>query len=392
MSNIDGLKIPFNSVLTILAVGWWALCPGQAWAQAFLAPDVTVVDFGDQRVGVESDAESLSVPNLGDETATDVLCSVVSRPPYSDPADPLAFSISGCPTTLAAGASFEIDISFLPHSAEPIGAELVVAYHDGAATATAYVDLDGTGIDGPDLYVNGDWSDIEIGQQHVSAGATDPATQVTMENQHTALALTISAFGLIGASCGEFAVGFPSTPLTIPAGATDFFSVTFDPSEHGVKACEVIFVSDDPDPPDTVVVTGTGTNQTIEVTPYGYDFGAVDVSGGVVTQDFNIVNDGDLGDLTVSGVSLYGATCSAFSLTGVPATPFYISPGGIETVTVAFDPPVAGGYDCDIEILSNDAGTPTLNIPLAGTGIELEPIFADGFESGTTDSWSVVAP
>ena len=392
MSNIDGLKIPFNSVLTILAVGWWVLCPTQAWAAAILTPSAIGVDFGDQRVAVESDPVSLSFFNIGDDTATDVLCSVVSRPSNNDPADPLAFSISGCPATLAVGAIFEIDISFLPHSAEPIGALLVVAYHDGDATTDASVDLDGFGIDGPDLSVNGDWSDIEIGQQHVSAGATNPAIQVTMESQHTTLALTISAFGLTGASCAEFAVDFPSTPLTIPAGATDYFSVTFDPSEHGVKACEVMFVSDDPDPPNTVMVTGTGTNQTVEVTPAGYDFGAVDVSGGAVTEDFFIVNDGDLGDLMVSSVSLNGATCGAFSLIGVPTTPFNISPGDIETVTVAFDPPVAGGYDCDIEILSSDAGTPTLNIPLVGTGIELEPIFADGFESGTTDSWSVVAP
>ena len=390
MSRMDGPKAPFNSVLTILAVGWWALCPGQAWAQAVLATNPTSVDFGDQRVGVESDAKSLSVHNIGDDTATDVLCSVTDRPGGNDPE---AFSISGCPTTLAAGASFETDISFLPTSVGPKGAQLLVFYDYGTAATDVSVDLDGVGIDGPDLSVNGDWSDIEIGQQHVSAGATDPAIQVTMRNQHTAFALTIVAFNLIGASCSEFAFGFPGpTPLTISAGTTDYFSVTFDPSEQGVKACEVMFVSNDPDPPDTVMVTGTGTNQTVEVTPSGYDFGAVDVSGGAVAKDFFIVNDGDLGDLIVSSLSLYGATCGAFSLIGVPTTPFNISPGDIETVTVAFDPPVAGGYDCDIEIPSNDAGTPTLNIPLVGTGIELEPIFADGFESGTTDSWSVVAP
>lgn len=389
MSRMDGPKASFNSVLTILAVGWWALCPGQAWAQAVLATNPTGVDFGDQRVGVESDPESLSVYNIGDVNATDVSCVVANRPGGNDPE---AFSISGCPTTLAAGASFETDISFLPTSVGAKGAQLLVFYDSGTGSTDVSVDLDGVGIDGPDLSVNGDWSDIEIGQQHVSAGATDPAIQVTMENQHTADDLTISAFNLIGASCSEFALGFSTTPLTIPAGTTDYFSVTFDPSEHGVKACEVRFVSDDPDPPDTVMVTGTGTNQTVEVTPSGYDFGAIDVSGGAVAKDFFIVNDGDLGDLIVSSVSLNGATCGAFSLIGVPTIPFNISPGDIETVTVAFDPPVADGYDCDIEILSNDAGTPALNIPLVGTGIELEPIFADGFESGTTDSWSVVAP
>lgn len=388
MSRMDGAKAPFNSVLTILAVGWCALCPGQGWAQAELTMTPTSVDFGDQRVDVESDPVSVIVANIGNETATDIVCVLADRPGGNDPE---SFRNSGCPTALASGEAFETDISFLPISVGAQAAQLIVAY-DSGSSADVSVDLDGFGIDGPDLSVNGDWSDIEIGQQHVSAGATDPAIQVTMESQHTALALTITAFNLTGASCSEFAFGFSGTPWTIPAGTTDFFSVTFDPSEHGVKGCEVRFVSDDPDPPDTVMVTGTGTNQTVEVTPSGYDFGVVDVSGGAVAKDFFIVNDGDLGDLIVSSVSLNGATCGAFSLIGVPTTPFNISLGDIETITVAFDPPVAGGYDCDIEILSNDAGTPTLNIPLVGTGMEFDPIFADGFESGTTDSWSVVAP
>ncbi len=377
---------------TAVAFTWMAVCPSQARAQAVLVSNPLSVDFGNQRVDVESEPIAITVANIGDTTATDILCNVVNRPPFNSPADPLAFSISGCPTTLSSGMSIEIDISFTPHSAGPIGALMEIIYENGAALDSLSVDLDGTGIDGPDLVVNGDWSDIDNGEQHVFAGATAPATQVPMENQHPDLDLIITAFNLVGASCSQFAFGLPSMPLVIPAATTDFFSVDFDPSEYGVKACEVTFVSDDPDPPDTVTVVGTGTNQTIEVTPFGYDFGAIDVSAGAVTQDFHIANDGDLGDLTILSVSLYGATCGAFNLSGVPTTPFNVSPGDIEIITMAFDPPALGGYECTIEILSNDAENPTMNISLIGTGIELDPIFADGFENGTTDRWSGVVP
>jgi len=345
------------------------------------------VDFGDQRVGVESDAESLSVHNIGDDTATDVLCSVVIRPGGNDPK---AFSISGCPTTLAAGASFEIDISFLPHSVGPKGAQLEVAYDSGSATTDASVDLDGFGIDGPDLVVNGDWSDIDTGEQHVDTGPTTPALQVSLENPHPSDDLTVSAVQLVETSCDQFNFSFPTLPLTLSAGVTHFFSITFDPSDFGIQTCELAFVSDDPDLPDTVTVKGTGTNQAILVTPFGYDFGAIDVSGGAVIKDFYIVNEDDLGDLTVSGISLTGADCSAFGLSGVPTAPFNIAHGDIEVITAAFDPPVPGAYECTIEILSNDPGAAITDLPLVGTGINADPIFVDGFETGTTDRWSVV--
>lgn len=382
----------FVFAATALAFTWMAVCPSHAQAQAVLSSNPTNVDFGDKRISVESEPVTTTIANIGDTTATDISCRVANRPPFNDPEDLLAFSISGCPTTLPSGATFEIDISLTPHSVGPIGALMEITYENGAASDTLSFYLDGTGIDGPDLVVNGDWSDIDNGEQHVLAGATAPATQVPMENQHPDLALSITAFNLIGANCSQFAFGLPSMPLFIPAATTYFFSVTFDPSDYGVKTCEVTFVSDDFDPPDTVTVMGTGTNQTIEVTPYGYDFGAIDVSAGAVTQDFHIANDGDLGDLTILSVSLYGATCSAFSLSGVPATPFDVSPGDIEIFTMAFDPLVLGGYECTVEILSNDDETPTMDIPLTGTGIESDPIFADGFESGTTDRWSAVVP
>ena len=392
MSRGGGLQVPVGIALTAVAFIWLVCCPSQARAQAVLAPNPSGVNFGNQRVDVESEPVAISIANIGDTTATDILCILVNRPPFSNTSDPLAFSISGCPTTLSVGASFEMDISFTAYIAGPIGATLAIVYESGDGSDSDYVDLDGSGIDGPDLVVNSNWSDIEIGQQHINAGPTTPAVQVPMENPHPSSDLTITAFQLVGTSCSDFNFGFPMTPLTISASTTDFFSVTFNPSDFGIQICEISFVSDDPDVPDTIAVIGTGINQAILVTPWGYDFGAVDASADAVIRDFDIANDGDLGDLSITSVNLSGATCGAFILSGVPVTPFDISPGSFEMIAAAFDPPAPGGYECSIEIHSNDPGAMTINISLVGTGIGVDWIFSDGFENGTTDNWSAVTP
>ncbi len=392
MSRGGGLQVSVGIAFTAVAFIWLVCCPSQARAQAVLTPNPLGVDFGNQRVGVESDPLTFTISNIGDAAATDIMCSVANRPPFNDAADPASFSISGCPTSLAAFASFEIDVTFTPHNAVAIGARFEIVYDSGTGSGSDYVDLDGSGIDGPDLVVNSNWSDIEIGQQHINAGPTTPAVQVPMENPHPSSDLTITAFQLVGTSCSDFTFGFPMTPLTIPASTTDFFSVTFNPSDFGIQICEISFVSDDPDVPDTIAVIGTGINQAILVTPWGYDFGAVDAFADAVIRDFDIANDGDLGDLSITSVNLSGATCGAFILSGVPVTPFDISPGSFEMIAAAFDPPAPGGYECSIEIHSNDPGAMTINISLVGTGIGIDWIFSDGFENGTTDNWSAVTP
>ena len=78
-----------------------------------------------------------------------------------------------------------------------------------------------------------------------------------MENPHPSDDLTVSAVQLVETSCDQFNFSFPTLPLTLSAGVTHFFSITFDPSDFGIQTCEIAFVSDDPDLHDTVTVKGT---------------------------------------------------------------------------------------------------------------------------------------
>ncbi|TFG38212.1 MAG: choice-of-anchor D domain-containing protein, partial [Candidatus Aminicenantes bacterium] len=367
MSRMVGRRVAKGLVSTVLAVGWLAVCSGQADGLALLEPNPTSVTFASQRVDVQSDPVVVGITNLGTvNSATSIVCTLVNDPPFHDPD---AFATSACPSTLAVGASFTIDVTFTPDTTGLLGAMIRIAYNDGAASAYADVSLRGLGFDGPDLVVNGDWSDVALGQQHVAAGPTSPARQVPMANQHASLNLTITAFTLSGAGCSEFNFSFPPLSVVLAAGASTIFSAAFDPTAYGASTCDIEFVSDDPDPPDHLTVTGVGTNQTIVVTPSEHDFGPIDVFAGAVAQSFDIINDGDLGDLTVSSVSLSGAGCDAFALSGVPTTPFDIAPAGGESITVEFDPPAPGGYGCTLVILSNDPEVSTSNVCMTGTGV-----------------------
>lgn len=367
-----------TSLVTVM--GLMMLCPAEAYAQAILALNPVGVYFGSQRVNIQSNPATFSVSNIGDDSATEISCTVIIKPPFDSPDDPLSFTISSCPTTLAVGASFEINVWFTPYKVGSIGAGLQIAYQDGTGERAEKVSLDGMGFDAPDLFVNGDWSELNTGNQHIAAGPTVPALVVPMENRHISSDLIITAFNQNEASCDQFIFNFPGTPFSLSAGAIDFFSAAFDPSVYGASSCDITFTSDDPDPPDTFTITGMGIDPTILATPSSYDFGVIGVDGGAYTHDFSITNDGTLGELIISSVSLSGGSeCDAFALSGLPATPFDLTPGAQELFSTEFNPLAVGHYDCTIVILSNDPEANTTVVPLTGKKLS-ELIFTDGFE------------
>jgi hypothetical protein len=312
-----------TSLVTVM--GLMMLCSTEACAQAILALNPTSVDFGSQRVNIQSDPTALSVSNIGDGSATEISCAVALRPGFNDPE---MFTATTCPASLATGGSFTINVTFTPTSVGLKGAQLIVAYHNGLEVTDTKISLDGTGFDAPDLFVNGDWSELNIGNQHIAAGPTVPALEVPMENRHTSSDLTITAFNQIGASCDQFIFSFPSpTPFSLSAGATDFFSAAFNPSVSGASSCDITFTSNDPDPPDTLTVTGIGidndtcnvnivsgvteysdtTHEACEILVLGPDFIAADGSNTSVNSGWEI--DFMPGFLVEQGATLNANVC-----------------------------------------------------------------------------------
>ncbi len=341
-------------------------------ARAQLVPGGNI-DFGDQRVGVLSDTHTVTVTNNSAGPVTLTSCEVTNRPPFNSVNDPLNFLLqSTCTGTIAASASFDVDVAFQPLGVGAVGAKILITYDDGGTT-TAEFNLDGTGIDGPDLIVNDDWSGVSLSAQVGSSSAELP---VPMENASATYDLTISGYTLSdsngGVDCGQFSFDIPSS---IAAATTTSFGVTFTPASTGTKSCTVQFQSDDPDLPDKITVSGSATDFSITLSPSGtHAFGDQGVSDGGIDLSVTIGNGGTVGDLHVTGVSLSGGVqCNHFQLSGVPGLPFDLAPGGSQGITATFDPQATGDFACDLDVTATGATTATLH--LTGTGIAPNLLF-----------------
>lgn len=125
----------------------------------------------------------------------------------------------------------------------------------------------------------------------------------------------------------------------------------------------------------------------ISVSPTNHAFGFRETDDGASAgRAVTIRNDG-AASLDLSSVQLTGEDPSDFSI-DVDTGEASLAPGEERTVTLTFDPSTAGTKSAALRITSNDADEPTVDVGLAGVGVEPgATIFLDGFESGDTTAW-----
>ena len=107
-----------------------------------------------------------------------------------------------------------------------------------------------------------------------------------------------------------------------------------------------------------------GAEPQIRVTPGRIDFG-VNPLNTPVTVDVLIENIGVV-DLDVTSVGLRATPSQGFSVT--TAAPIVLQPGQATTASVTFSAPQASRYANDLEIQSDDADEPLIQVPLDGRG------------------------
>ena len=102
----------------------------------------------------------------------------------------------------------------------------------------------------------------------------------------------------------------------------------------------------------------------ISVTPTAYNFGNVKVKKSK-SASFKVQNNGKA-NLSIT-TSVTGTDALMFTITsGVGSKT--IKPGKTSTIKVAFKPTSTGSKSANLRIASNDPDTPTVDIPLSGTG------------------------
>jgi uncharacterized repeat protein (TIGR01451 family) len=299
----------------------------------------TSVVFAGQLVGTTSPAQQVTVSNTGNS--------------------PLAFTsitISGdfaqtnnCGTSLAAGSSCVIGITFSPAST---GARMgMLTITDNAPGSPHTVALSGTGILASAITLS--TSSVLFGSFPINT--TSPPQTVTLTNSGNAV-LNISSITLTG----EFAQT-NNCGITVAVGASCTITVTFTPLGSGLRTGAITITSDARGSVPSITLTGTGSAPGVMLSsnllvfaaqPVGTTSSALTVTltnnGAAALNITSIVAGGDFAQSNNCGTSVaVGANC---------------------TISVTFTPSQAGTISGTLTITDSGVGSPRV-VGLSGTGV-----------------------
>ncbi len=264
------------------------------------------------------------------------------------------FKVSGitAPFTLTAGQSAAMSVSFSPSTSESITGNIEVSSSQGA---TAVISVSGNGLQ-PGLTIvpsSASFGDVTVGS---------PATQaIQLSNSGTG---TLSVTQVSAAGSG-FSTGTLSLPITLGSGQSTSINAQFAPASAGTASGSLTIVSNAPNSPAVVAMSGTGvaSTQVLTFSSTNLGFGNVN-TGSSSTQSVTVTNSGNT-SVSISQITESGA---GFTLSGA-GTPVTLTAGQSMTFGVIFSPSAAGSATGSVTVSSTASGSPK-TIALAGTGVE----------------------
>ena len=262
--------------------------------------------------------------------------------------------------TVAAGGSTTVTATYTPVDVGADAGSLLVQSND-PLQASIPVLVSGAGVAVPTPHLALSPTSLDLGGVTVG-GSSSLSAQV--QNGGTA-PLAVSAIAPCTGTSAEFGWS-PAAPFTVAAGGATTLTVTYTPTAAGADAGCLALTSNDPDGPVAdLAVQGTGLAAAaprIGVAPASLDFGPVSV-GLSAARTLTVSNTGTA-SLTAA---LQRAAGTSAEFTVSPAT-LSLAPGASALVTVTYAPSAAGADAGALSIGSNDPATPTLAVPLAGSG------------------------
>lgn len=299
------------------------------------------VSFGNLNVGSAA-KQTVQLANTGNSSVTVTQVA----------ASGAGVSVSGItvPTTIAPSQSMPLTVTLAPATSGTVAGSVTVTNNEGV---NAVASVTGTGVQAG-LGV----APTSASFGSVVTGSTNSQT-IQVKNSGTA-SLSISQISATGSG---FTVGGITVPLTLAPGATSTFNVQYAPTSAGAVNGSVTVVSNAPNSPSVVSLSGTGVaaTYTLSVSPGSLSFGSV-TDGSTASQSFSVTNTGN-SNVAISGMS---ATGSGFSIAS-GGSAVTLSPNQSTAVSVQFAPMVAGTTNGAVSIASNATGSN--GVTLSGTGV-----------------------
>ena len=293
-----------------------------------------------------SSSKSVTITNSGNSAVTISQITVNAKD----------FKTTGIatPSTLAPGTNATMTVSFNPTASENISGNITVASTQGAS---AVIPVTGGAVQ-PALTVTP--STASFG--NVTVGS--PASQTIQLTNSGTGTLTISQVSAAGTGFSASAV---SLPITLSAGQSTNFNAQFGPSSAGTDTGSISIVSNAPNSPAVVALSGTAiaATQVLGFSSTSLGFGSVN-TGSSASQSVTVTNKGNA-SVTISQIAESGA---GFTLSGA-GTPVTLSAGQTLTFGVTFNPSATGSDAGTVTLASNATGSPT-TISLSGTGVQIQ--------------------
>lgn len=315
-------------------------------ASVALSSNPTSLSFTNVNAG-SSSSKSATITNSGNTSLTISQISVNAKD----------FKVSGMatPVTLAAGQNAAMSVSFSPTASESITGNITVS---GSYGASAVIPVSGNGVQ-PGLTITP--SSASFG--NVTVGS--PATQTLQLTNSGTGTLTVTQVSVAGSG---FSTGTLLLPITLNSGQSTNFNVQFAPASAATASGSVTIVSNAPNSPAVIALSGTGVaaTQLLTFSTTNLGFGNVN-TGSSSTQSVTVTDSGNA-SVRISQITESGA---GFTLSGA-GTPVTLSAGQSLTFGVIFSPNAAGGDTGTVTVTSTATVSPT-TIALSGTGVQAAP-------------------
>lgn len=301
------------------------------------------INFGSQQVGVKSSTQNATLSNSG-TTALGITGTSLEGINASE------FTASnGCGSSVAAGATCNIGITFTPASTGLRVATLSI--EDSATNSPQTVSLTGMGTNNTVTLTP---TSLTFTTELI--GTTSPAQNAVLTNTGTA---TVTV-GVIAAS-GQFSET-NNCGTSLAAGASCTISVVFKPTTQGTDKGAVKVTDNAAGSPQMLTLTGTAT--VVSLTPSAVSFGTQKAGTTSGAQTMTIMNHG-AATLTVKKIAVTGTGAADFAQTNTCGTS--LAAGASCSASVTFAPKTTGNFTALLSVADNGGGTPQ-SATLTGTG------------------------
>ena len=350
------LRAAFGTDLTAAARHYiqWGYKEGRATTgQAVLQVSPSSVSFGSVTQGTSSPVRTVIVANTGN------LPLVVSQISLSG-TDRDQFSQTNNCSSVAAGSSCTISVTFTPTSAGSKSGSISISHNASGSPSTISLSGTGSGSSTPAPTIVVSPASLSFSQ---TVNTTSAAQTVTVRNSGNAT-LTVSGVSLTGVDAGQFSQ--TNNCSSVAAGSSCTISVTFKPTSAGSKSASISITHNASGGPTSVALSGTGaatSSPGISISPASVNFGSQAVNATSAAQVITVRNIGT-GSLVVTSVTGSDTTqfpgsqnCTATSIAANEAC----------SISISFKPSSSGVKTATISITHNASGSPS-SVSLTGTG------------------------